>query len=308
MSGSLIVLIILAAVKIGIIDSDRIVTEYLGAREVKSQIEEEISKFKSKVIELQQEIERAKRDYESQKLMLSETAKAAKLKEISDIEGELNRYLNEVYGANGLAQKKYQELMGPIVDKINKAIKMVAEENDLTIVFDIAGNDVAYVKEGMDLTDLVIEELNREYEPSLPAIETRKNLCVFPFYEGNREAQEEDLGKFCQRMVNDIIRRRFSRFRFQEHFTVSRAMSKRGITRNIEDRDAFEIGRGLAAEYIILGTITKKIDRYEFEMRLGEVKVERIIATKTGTSTRKEDLQEYLAALLSEVLKSIPEE
>ncbi|RKX71500.1 hypothetical protein DRP53_01205 [candidate division WOR-3 bacterium] len=302
------ILFLIAAIKIGIIDSDRILNEYLGAREMKSQVEVEIDKFKSKALELRQKIETAKREYESQKLMLSETAKAAKLKEISDLEEELSRYLKEVYGAGGLAEKKYQELMGPIVDKINKAIEKIAESEDLTIVFDIAGNDIAYAREGMDITDLVIEELNREYEPSLPEIETRKILCTFPFYEGNREAQEEELGTYCQRTVINIIRSRFTRFRFLEHFAVRQAMSKRGITRNIEDRDAFDVARGLNAHYLILGTITKKIDRYEFEMRLGEVKGEKILSSSKGSTTRKEELQEHLATSLAEILKSIPEE
>lgn len=303
----LTVTLLFSAVKLGLIDSDRILTEYLGAREIKSQIDIEIDKFKTKVLDLRQKIETAKGEYEAQKLMLSETAKAAKLKEINDLEDELNRYLKEVYGTGGLADKKTRELMTPIIDKINKAIEEIAESEDLTIVFDIAGNDIAYAKEGMDITDLVIDELNREYEPTIPGIETRKLLCAFPFYEGNREAQDEDLGKYCQRAVNNIIRSRFTKYRFVEHFTVRQVMSKKGITRNIEDRDAYDVARQLNADYVILGTINKKIDRYEYEIRLIEVKGEKILATSENSTTRKEELQEFLATSLAEILKEIPE-
>jgi len=300
--------LLFSAVKIGLIDSDRILTEYLGAREMKSQFDVEIDKFKAKALELRQKTETAKREYESQKLMLSETAKAAKLKEINDLEEELNRYLKNVYGTGGLAEKKQRELMTPIVDKINKAIEKISESEDLTIVFDLAGQGVLYAKEGMDITDLVIDELNREYEPTIPGIETRKILCAFPFYEGNREAQDEDLGKYCQRTINNIIRSRFTKYRFLEHFAVRQAMSKRGITRNIEDRDAFEVARQLNADYVILGTVNKKIDKYEYEVRLGEVKGERILATSKQSTTRKEELQEFLATSLAEIFKEIPDE
>lgn len=300
--------ILFSVVKIGLIDSDRILSEYLGAREIKSQVDVEIDKFKSKALEMRQKIVTAKKDLEAQKLMLSETAKAAKLKEINDLEGELNRYLKQVYGSGGLAEKKHRELMTPIIKKINDAIEKIAESENLTIVLDLAGNTVAYAKEGMDITDLVIDDLNREYEPSIPGIGTRKILCTFPFYEGNRDAQDEDLGKYCQRTINNVIRSRFTKYRFIEHFTVQQVMSKRGITRNIEDRDAFDVARELNADYVILGTINKKIDRYEYEMRLGEVKGEKILLTSKNSTTKKDELQEFLATSLAEILKAIPEE
>jgi len=55
-------------------------------------------------------------------------------------------------------QKKQQELLGPIYDKLEKAIKEVGDENDFIYVFDVNAL-LYYSDQSTDITDLVKKKL-----------------------------------------------------------------------------------------------------------------------------------------------------
>ena len=58
-------------------------------------------------------------------------------------------------------KKKQQELMLPIVTKINQAIKKVGDENNFTYIIDNAANQVPYVSPNADnVLPLIKKALN----------------------------------------------------------------------------------------------------------------------------------------------------
>lgn len=52
----------------------------------------------------------------------------------------------------------------PMLDKINSIIAKIAQEEDYTYVLDAVGGAIAYADTKHDLTEKVIEELNKEVE------------------------------------------------------------------------------------------------------------------------------------------------
>ena len=52
----------------------------------------------------------------------------------------------------------------PIIEKIDAILKRIAEDEDYTFIFDAVSGGLAYAKPTFDLTDQVIEELNKETE------------------------------------------------------------------------------------------------------------------------------------------------
>ncbi len=60
-------------------------------------------------------------------------------------------------------QKKQQEMLQPIIDKANNAIKEVARENGFIYIFDIAGGTILYYSEkSVDILPLVKKKLGIE--------------------------------------------------------------------------------------------------------------------------------------------------
>ena len=59
---------------------------------------------------------------------------------------------------NKIVQKR-AELIQPIVDKVNKAIEEVGQDNGLMMIFDVSLGTVLFVKESQDVTDLVKKKM-----------------------------------------------------------------------------------------------------------------------------------------------------
>jgi len=51
--------------------------------------------------------------------------------------------------------------MEPIDARVNDAIWRICEQKDLDIVFDTVAGNIVYVKPGLDITEDVLEELQR---------------------------------------------------------------------------------------------------------------------------------------------------
>ena len=57
-------------------------------------------------------------------------------------------------------QKKSEELLNPLKERVDAAIKKIAENGNFMIIFDISlMQGVAYAKDGDDLSGLVIKAL-----------------------------------------------------------------------------------------------------------------------------------------------------
>ncbi len=51
--------------------------------------------------------------------------------------------------------------MEPILDKLKIVIEKVAVENNYSMIFDAATGGLLYAKPSMDITDLIMEELEK---------------------------------------------------------------------------------------------------------------------------------------------------
>lgn len=82
--------------------------------------------------------------YTKQKDSLSTFIRQAKEGELLDMQGKIQNF-REV--AQQELDKKQTELMAPIVDKLKKTIKAVAESNKFTYIIDVSGGALVYFPE-----------------------------------------------------------------------------------------------------------------------------------------------------------------
>jgi outer membrane protein len=96
-------------------------------------------------------------DYEKAKQSMSEIIRKNKEAELLDKEKRLREF--EQNAANSL-QKRNSELIQPIIDKIVKAIKKVADENKFTYILDVSKGSVVYTsKDSQNINPLVLKIL-----------------------------------------------------------------------------------------------------------------------------------------------------
>lgn len=148
-------------VKIGYIDSQRIFAEYRETQEAELVYQKEVEQWKAEADAKEQEIAKLQEELRAQSLMLSEEKQREKKLELDKKLEEYQKFVGETFGEDGLAARRNRELTQPIVDKINGILERMSETEGYSLVFDIANANIVYAKKEFDLTDRVLEELNK---------------------------------------------------------------------------------------------------------------------------------------------------
>lgn len=158
-----------AQLKIGYVNSSKILEVYKESLDVKKQLKELNAQWEDEARNMQKEIQDLQEQLESQSLLLSEERKTQKQQEIQNLYLKYQQFLQEKWNPQGgEAVKKEVELIQPVYDKINAAIKKIGEAEGYQYIFDVVGGNILYVSEDQpDLTERLLEELNK----GLPADE-----------------------------------------------------------------------------------------------------------------------------------------
>ena len=148
--------------KIAYLDTDRIMEESQATIDAQKIFTAEREQWERQLQEIDSEIEQMKSQYEARKLTLTESGKAQAQERIDAKVQERRRFLESIFGETGKAMQRNAELLEPIMVKLKDSIDRIARENDYAIIFDAVGGGILYAKPNLDITDLIIEDLNRE--------------------------------------------------------------------------------------------------------------------------------------------------
>ena len=120
----------------------------------------ELSKQWQKEIDLMYEdLDKMYKDYQVEKVLLSEEMKTKRENEIVAKEKQVKEKQKKYFGKDGDLFKKRQELVKPIQDEIFNAIKEIAMNENLAVIFDTAGSlNMLYVDPKYDKSDDVLEK------------------------------------------------------------------------------------------------------------------------------------------------------
>lgn len=147
--------------KIGFIDSMKLRTDYKEFADAQAKFDQEVAKWQVEADSLKQELDSLQADLDKQKLLLSEEKRKEKESIIEQKKKGYTSYINKIFGPNGQMEKMNAELTKPILDKINIALEKIALENNYIMIFDAVNGNIAWAKKGLDLTERVLEELNK---------------------------------------------------------------------------------------------------------------------------------------------------
>jgi outer membrane protein len=153
--------LISAELKIGVINSEKILMAYQGTKDAENKLKKEYAKWEQEATERQKKMQEMKEQLEKQSLLLSAERKQEIQNELQKEYIEYNKFLQEKFGQQGDAAKKNDELLRPIIDKINVILDRIAKEENYDFIFDSRGG-VVYAKKAYDLTEKVIKALNSE--------------------------------------------------------------------------------------------------------------------------------------------------
>lgn len=151
----------LAQLKVGYINSDRILEEFEEAKDAQNKLDIEARKLETEYQNMIGKLDSLRQEYERQKMIMSDSRRKAKEQQITTLQQTIQRYQIEKMGPEGEIYQKQAELVGPVLDKIKKVIEKVGKENKYDYIFDTVAGNILYAEPAHDLTDKVLYELKR---------------------------------------------------------------------------------------------------------------------------------------------------
>ena len=148
-------------IKLGHVFADRIFNELDEVRQVSIEMEKEQRKIEIEYQNLQFELDSLLRNYEQQKMLMSDDRRAKTEANIQTKGAELERYLQSKTGPQGELIQIQERLMAPIYEKIEKAIDVVGKEEGYDYIFNGSTGLILYTIDQYDLTQKVIDKLKQ---------------------------------------------------------------------------------------------------------------------------------------------------
>jgi len=142
------------SVKVGVINFARIEREAPAAVRGAAALKQEFEPRNQQISELQKKIKAAQQRFEREKDKLGAAEAQSRGREITDMMRQSDQMVARV--AEEFEQRK-SELAGKLVDETRAAIKVVAEAGK----FDLVLQDAVYAKPAIDITPLVLKEMQK---------------------------------------------------------------------------------------------------------------------------------------------------
>lgn len=146
-------------VKLGYVDSDRIRQEFKEFASAQAQLDSMIIGSQRQDSILATELEKLQEELIQKAAVLSAAAKAEKEKSFEAKQAAYFQFRQATFGQGGKLEMLRMTLSKPILDKVLEAVKRVAKAEGYTFVF--SDESVVYAKDGSDLTDKVLADLNK---------------------------------------------------------------------------------------------------------------------------------------------------
>ncbi len=146
-----------ANLKIAYINSNVLLMSMPEKAKADSDIVKYTKSFQDQIDMMMKEYQTKTQQYQANEKTMTDAIKEVKMKEIQDLQ---NRIESTQQSAQEKTQAKRQDLLSPILEKADKAIKAVAKEKGYDFIFDVAaGGALVFQKEEYDVTNLVKAKL-----------------------------------------------------------------------------------------------------------------------------------------------------
>lgn len=146
--------------KIGYVRSDVILEKFPDYKDVDNSLRSDNRNWLKQAEDMESEISVKETELEELRLILSPERRKQMESELAELRSSLQKFrLDTWYDDNSTYIKRRRELMEPVDARVNDAIWVVAEDEGLDIVFDTIAGNIVYARQGLDITDKVLEEL-----------------------------------------------------------------------------------------------------------------------------------------------------
>jgi len=291
--------------RVGYVDYDQVITKYEGAADAKKDMDTVRAGFEAKAESLKSDYEKAQAEYSSQQLTLSEEGKRAKNAEVDQRKSRYDSYISQVYGTGGLIDQRYKELIAPIVQKIDSTVGKLAVDEGFALILDASKAGIVYSDAGLDLTQDVVDDLNREFAPVGPSVTNKKVYALMPVFNSNDLAAQDHAGQEIRDSAYAIVHAQPNVDMIPDP-QVDQQLQSYGLqNRQVPLDKALQAGRALNADYVIYGSASKQAQKIQFQLSIADVKQGTMLKSQQGEIAPSEDMKSKVGAVIRVLLASV---
>ncbi len=154
--------ILLGNLKTGYIDSNEIMSKIEEVRQVQVELEKEQRRLQSEAQNLYMEMDSLYKVFESTQLLMSDMKKQEIQQQLTQKQQDLERFQMEKFGQGGELERLQIQLLKPVLEKIDKAIQKVGNEEGYDYIFDAVAGAIVFALDSHNVTEKVLDELQNE--------------------------------------------------------------------------------------------------------------------------------------------------
>lgn len=148
-------------VRIGFVDSQRIFNEYKSAQEAQDRFGREIQSWRTEADDRRRQVDELRNELKDQDPLLSEAKKLEKESTLQKAVSDYDRFVQDFWGPNGKVQRLNDEITREVIGKVRDAVELLANREGYDLVLDAADGNVIFGVKSLDLTQRVLDELNK---------------------------------------------------------------------------------------------------------------------------------------------------
>lgn len=140
--------------KIAFVSTERIFREAIPAKAAQTKLKQEFAKREKDIQEIAAKLKMKSEKLDKDAIILSESNRIQQQRDLADLDKEFQRKQREF--REDLNQRRNEELSN-ILERTNKVIRQVAENEKYDIVF----QDAVYASKRIDITEKILKELSK---------------------------------------------------------------------------------------------------------------------------------------------------
>jgi Skp family chaperone for outer membrane proteins len=155
-------------IRIGFVDSQRIFSEYKAAQEAQDRFGREIQAWRTEADDRRKAVDNLRNELKDQDPLLSESARLEKETALQKAVSDYDRFVQDFWGPNGKVQRLNDEMTREVISKVRDAVELLANRQGYDLVLDAADGNVIFGVKSLDLTQQVLDDLNKSDVTTTP--------------------------------------------------------------------------------------------------------------------------------------------
>lgn len=148
------------AQRFAFVDTEYILLNIPAYKAAQDQIDKLSQEWEAEIEQKYNEIEKLYKDYQAEKVLLTEEMRVKREEEIIEKEKAVKELQQQYFGREGELFEKRQELIQPIQDQVYNAVKEIAAEGNYAGIFDSSGSPaILFANPKNDVSDEILTKL-----------------------------------------------------------------------------------------------------------------------------------------------------